>query len=144
MHMIGNAHDADLALTDHDSLTPKYLLSADGSTRMVYLINGVVYKVEAWDGINETEFDTIINNDLPAGVFYPEVSLFTISGRTVIAMEYVEGTPIYQCLCDMTGDVCDSVCMTPQEADFLCPLLDDPSGFNIIRNEHGYYIIDAA
>ena len=123
-----------------------FLFSADGSTRMVYLINGVIYKVEGFEGTNEAEYDKILNTreSLPAGVFYPETSLFTIDGENIIAMEYIEGTAIYDCYCVDMGDECDSVCMTDSEKFFLVCLIDDPSGMNIIRNIHGYYIVDAA
>lgn len=143
--MTGNAADAALALSEFFSNSRRYVFSPDGTSRMVYLINGVIYKVEDIRGTNADEFDIMRNmrDSLPMGVFYPEVSLFTISGDDVIAMEYIEGTAIYQCIDADTGDVCDSVCMTPQEAVFLPPLLNDPSGMNVIRNEHGYYIIDA-
>lgn len=143
--MTGNAFDAALALSEYRANSRRYVFSADGSSRMVYLIDGVIYKVDIIAGTNADEYDIMLNmrDSLPMGVFYPEVSLFTVSGVDVIAMEYIEGTAIYACVCADMGDKCDSVCMTPQESVFLPPLLNDPSGMNIIRNEHGYYIIDA-
>lgn len=140
--MIGTAENAALALTD----PRQFVLSDDGSTRSVYLIDGVVYKREHWYGINSTEYDNILNGkaDLPEGVSYPEVSLYTIDGTDVIAMEYVKGMAIYECYCEDMGDPCSDMCMTDKERDILIDCLDDPSGRNVIRCDSGYVIIDAA
>jgi len=141
--MVGNIEDATHALNPAAHLM--FLLSSHGSTRDVFLINDVVYKVERQsDWVNATEYEVMTTKRLPVGVFYPEVSLYDIDGTEVIAMDYIEGTFIYECFCSLSDDTCDSMCMTEHEREFLIPLLDDPSGLNVVRNEHGYYIIDAA
>lgn len=146
--MTGNATDAARALMLHDCRSWAHAFSRDGSTRTVFLINGVIYKVEdyGYAGVNASEYDVMLNmrTALPAGVFFPEVSLFTIGDVDVIAMDYIRGQAIYQCVCDFTGDICDPCCMTDSERDILVPIMDDPSGFNAIRTDSGVYIIDAA
>lgn len=141
--MTGNAIDAALALT---KVAPVF--SYDGSTRIVYLINDVIYKVECNKELpwNANEYDYMLNmrTALPAGVFFPEVSMFTIDGVDVIAMEYIKGQPIRQCYCIDVGDDCDEFCWTGDEVYLLSECVSDPSGMNVIRTSRGYYIIDAA
>lgn len=146
--MTGNATDAARALMFHECRSWAHAFSRDGSTRTVFLINGVIYKVEdyGFQGINAIEYDNMRNMSsvLPAGVFFPAASLFTIGDVDVIAMEYIRGQAIYQCACDFSGDKCDPCCMTDEERDILVPIMDDPSGFNAIRTDTGVYIIDVA
>lgn len=140
--MIGNVADAALALTR----PREFVLSAEGTTRMVYLINGVVYKVEYCYGVNELEYDNILNSVslLPDNVKYPEATLYSIEGETIIAMEYISGTAIYECFCEDYGDDHADVCMTHSERALLVDIMSDPNGMNVIRTDTVYYIVDAA
>lgn len=147
--MIGNATDAALALSDYESGMMDYLF-ADGSTRYVFLINGVLYKVNyrtaAGDYDNIEEFETINAKraSLPAGVFYPETSLHRINDRFVIAQKIVTGQPVYRCVCDMVGDVCSEYCMPEDVIELTDPFMQDQCGFNVIINDDGVHIVDCA
>lgn len=145
--MVGNFRDASIALYDFVIGDYSHILSREGSTRIVYLINGVVYKIDrgGYANVNECEYEAIrMPKVLPDNVFYPEVSLYRVSDIDVLAMEYIRGQAIYQCIDRDTGDTCDPMCMTDKELDLLVDLIDDPSGMNVIRTDNGYYIIDAA
>lgn len=145
--MVGTSNDAMQALFWERSGLRSKAWSRDGTTRNVYLINGVVYKIEHFgmEGINAVEHDTMLNmrNSLPDNVSYPLTTLYSFNGIEVLAMEYIKGQAIYQCVDDFTGEPCDDCCMTADEINLLIDILDDPSGFNTIRTNNGYYIIDA-
>lgn len=144
--MIGNAADAREALTDHQADICDNLFSREGSTRTVYLINDVLYKVEDIAGINAEEYDVILNTRdiLPDNIRFPQTSLFDIDGNAVIACERISGQVKYACACEYSGDICDIVCFTAVEYDIVCDFLNDPSGMNVIISDNVYYIIDAA
>lgn len=106
--MVGNSTDALTALTAYNECDDSNLLSDVGTTRMVYLINDVVYKVDrvlsnsenAW----EYEHASKIRGNLPTGVRIPEMELYTFyddSAGTidfVLACEFVTGFPTGECL----------------------------------------------
>lgn len=143
--MIGNSADAALAVAEYRQYSPDYLLTDMGSTRMVYLINGIVYKVDIYDqSENESEYETITNmrEHLPEGIHYPQVSLFHVLGGSVIAMEYITGQQIAQCYC-MSNEPCGPDCMTDDEYNMLFDVLPDSCGYNVVRRGDGYWIIDA-
>lgn len=142
--MIGNTDDATRALLDYRDYNNRFLLSNEGSTRMVYLINGVVYKIESYeDGVNLSEFETVNSVELQEGFAFPETALYSVLGENIIAMEYVEGMPLARCYCADTGDVCAADCLDTETADYLDSLGLDSSGFNTIVADQTYYIIDA-
>lgn len=145
--MVGTYADAALALSDFVTGDYSRILSREGSARIVYLINGVVYKIDrAGSDDNIREYEAIRSaNALPDNVFYPETSLYCVGNDDVIAMEYIRGQAIYMCIDSDTGDICDPMCMTNAERNlFTSDILPDPSGMNVIRTDNGYYIIDAA
>lgn len=139
--MIGNREAAERAL---DANMP--ILSRNGSTRNVYIEDGIVYKVNnGWENedYNVIELENIEAIPfLPEGVFIPGVSLYTFDSDTVLAMEYVEGIAIAQCHDYMTNEECREDCMTDAEADLISQFIDDTSGYNVIRNSTGLHIID--
>lgn len=125
------------------------IFSRDGSTRDVFLINGVLYKVEnggEYD-VNAAEFEYILNmrDNLPEGVHFPETSLFRVLGEDVIATEIVTGQLKYHCF-DRENDLdeCDDFCLSDREIELLTGIVQDIHGFNVIVNDAGYWIIDAA
>jgi len=143
--MIGNETDAAYALNMFDAGDDSELLSMDGSTRTVYLIGGIVYKVESGDLINANrfEFENMLSIPLPVGVYFPDVSLYTINGRDVIAMEYISGQRVAECYCtDM--EECESDCAPRDIVALMEDMNLDPCGYNVIINGNGAYIIDAA
>lgn len=105
--MVGNAADAALALTH----PREFLLSDDGCSRVTYLINGVVYKVNRGRFLdNEEEFHNANDiRDIMAtfDVFVPEVSMF----GPVLAMEYINGEPTGECLSVFPDCDCPDVCI---------------------------------
>jgi len=149
--MIGNVVDARQAYNASRLRTHENVLSYDGSSRDVFLINSVVYKVvqSDWDyDFNTAEYEAIATNshEFPANVRYPQVSIFNVNGKfPVIAMEYIEGEAIAECTCHPDDGECMTDCMTIEEYTLIEPFMSDPSGFNVIRCEDGMYvIIDAA
>lgn len=123
------------------------VFSAEGTSRMVYDACGIVYKVErnGYQGVNREEYEAMesLRDTLPDNVFLPKVSLYTVGGVEVIAMETIYGQPIAACLCEAFGDEHLDSCMTNEELDFIGPHLDDTLGMNVIRTADGkYYIID--
>lgn len=145
--MTGNADHAALALAGDLPI-----LSDMGSTRMVYLYDNVVYKVNTgvWNyDANLEEFNIAqeISNvrTLPEGVYIPAVTLYSIEGHNVLAMEYIEGTAVAECYCAMANDVCTDTCMSDDVWQKVNGYLDDTSGFNTIITATGdIYIIDLA
>lgn len=140
--MIGNAADAALTLTDPE----EFLLSDDGGTRKVYLINGIVYKVER-SGINyscNVTENMNINGGmtLPEGFKFPKASLYTIDGVPVLAMEYIAGIAKAACYC-FEDEEHDASCMRRKDEEILRNLID-VGGFNVIYNDEGAFVIDAA
>ena len=141
--MVGNSVDAARALAGS---VPVF--SRHGSTRNVYLIDNVIYKVEKpkdGTGCNEAEYDNMLNlvSILPEHILFPETTLFEFNGRTVIAMEYIIGTPMSRCYCDMTGEACGIDCAPGDVCDVMDNLGMDSQGMNIVYRDETYWIIDA-
>lgn len=144
--MIGNAEDARMAVMAYRNGDMHNIFSRDGSTRDVYLINGVLYKVENGGliGINADEYDYINNmrDSLPSGVHFPDTALYRILGEDVIATDRIIGQLKYKCYDQEIGDECDDFCLSDQEIEMLTGYSQDMSGFNTIVNDDGYWIID--
>src|SRR5690349_10007808 len=107
--MIGNLADATTALSRFMVGDWTDILSANGTTRIVYIINGVVYKCEGESGVNQTEFEVMSTMSLPCGFAFPAVNLFQIGDVDVIAMEYVDGIAVAECFC-LDFEECDETC----------------------------------
>lgn len=142
--MIGNTDDAAYALRMYRENDISDLLSCDGSTRMVYLINGVVYKVNTYDGTNEDEYDNISSLILPEGYRFPITSLYRVLGEDIIAMEYISGQCVCECYCTQDEE-CAPDCAPRDVVATMEDLNLDIGGFNVIVDDNGiYYIVDAA
>ncbi len=144
---IGNLSDAARILFDKEFGNDTYLLTCEGTTRMVYLMDNVIYKVQydSRSGDNRLEYDNVIANrdNLPTGVFYPEVSLYTIDGVDIIAMSYIEGDAVGYCYCEQFNEPHTNLCMPKEVYDIVNNFLVDVSGANVIVNNNGIFIIDA-
>lgn len=143
--MVGNFADAERA-----SRCPKdYILSDIGTTRMVYLINNVVYKV-ATDGENEWEYRQFLKfstGNLPENVRVPEMSIYYIDGEAIIAAELITGQETGECngmMCDNVCD-CDGECMPAELLNTLRRMgwMDTTFG-NAILSDGIYYLVDIA
>ena len=144
--MIGNQTDADLAATSYFVNDFTYLLSDEGGSRMVYLINGVVYKVEMYhDGDNTREYENAIRlqSIIEPPFLIPDVSLFSHEDMTVIAMEYIEGFAKSRCYC-FGEEECTAFCLPSEVADMASKFINDVSGNNVIETDDAYYLIDLA
>jgi hypothetical protein len=144
--MIGSLDQAMAALEAFRMRDHTHVYSFDGSTRMVYRFDNVIYKVnlDAWNtDWNRIEWDRIANVDvdLPENVRYPEANLFEVNDTAVIAMEFIDGQPISECYCLSNIEECEDDCMTDDEVNLLVPLMSDPGGFNTIRCDDGTYVI---
>lgn len=137
------AADAALAATR----PAEFLLSDDGTSREVYLINGVVYKVNRGAFLdNEDEFHNInamrevfaANN-----AFLPCVAMF----GDVLAMEHIEGELTGECFAGDAGLPCDcpTMCLpAPVVANLVSFGWRDPAYGNAIYCDGALYIIDLA
>lgn len=144
--MIGNYEDAKLAAT----LPYKYVLSTNGSTRGVYLINNVVYKVEydSYPFYNPLEYDnanTMREELLTLGICVPKVELFA---NNVLAMEYIAGEPTGECIPTFIGNECDcgeGQCFEDSIRDMLNSLdITDLAYGNLMWSNGQLWIIDLA
>ena len=135
--MVGNVTDARRALYDRrfKNLHPEAKRSG-WFFRRVHLINGVIYKVNARDNCNESEWENYlrvmsISDVLPDYVRLPEMNKYVVDGQVIIAAEYIKGIhPSY--------DDVDSLLH-----DLSCSLdLLDLHDENIILSNGIYYIID--
>lgn len=116
--MIGNRENAALALT-----RPKNLLLDEGTTRTAFLIDGVVYKVDDDHGANELEIANYYKwrDRLPQGISFPEMQLYRVNGRYVIAAEYVDGEDTGDCVDEACGlpCTCESPCLSAATLDTI-------------------------
>lgn len=140
--MIGNAHDAAFAAT-----CPADFEIGEGNSRIAYLINGVVYKVQKSDRFsdNRNEWYNVraISDSLPNNVFVPDCTLY----GDVLAMELVEGILAGDCIDNYLGMECSTpdACISERLSNMLSNIgfVDQSYGNMIIRPE-GVYLIDLA
>lgn len=142
--MIGNETDAALALTHPDT----FLYSDEGSSRIVYLINGVIYKVDRnhyRDNAYEFDMYQKMTGNLPTGVFLPEMSLYRINGQDVIAAEFIDGIPTGDCIDTLLGlpCTCEGMCISPAIIDSI-PMWNDATYGNAMWYDGALYLIDVA
>lgn len=143
--MVGNADDAALAKESYATGDKTYLLSDAGTSRMVYLINDVVYKIAYWSGAeNLWEFNNREKYLSVPGVRVPDMTLYD----DVLAMEYIDGDPSGECIgryalgaCDCEGTETD---MPLALLDILSQLSWDSTMGNAIVRDDIYYLIDLA
>lgn len=142
--MIGNADDAALAMECHDTGDHTYLLSDMGTTRKVYLINDVVYKVGFADVENLWEYNNRNAFSSVPGVAVPKM---TMHGE-VLAMEYIDGDPAGQCNglwmwneCDCEGTETD---MPIGMLETLSDLGWDFTMGNAVVRDGVFYLVDLA
>ena len=141
--MIGNVDDARLALSGD---VPVW--NSDGTTRYVYLINDVIYKVAEWERDNISEYERYLwlskTNTHPL-IAFPNTGLFDVDGTPVIAMERIYGTLTGECYCAVTDEEHDETCMSVEMCNAFDLITNDNSGLNIILTDKGiYYLIDMA
>ena len=147
--MLGNATDAALALTG-----PKEFWISDGCTRSVYLINGVIYKVEFEEGANQKELENLARlatlEDIPDELAIP--NSFMWHGQ-VLAMDYIVGDDAGACFsCEGSRLDCRHCAegdaqMSPETLRWLnengiYDVIQDSE--NILRVDNLVYLIDAA
>ena len=141
--MTGNATDAALALTH-----PRhFLLSDEGCSRVVYLINGVVYKVNRGRFLdNEEEFyngEAMREAMRADNVFIPAMAMY----GDVLAMEYISGELTGECMASVIGLPCDcpDMCIpAPMLAHLTNMGWRDAAYGNAIWCDGSLYLIDVA
>lgn len=144
--MIGNAVDAALA----ETCPEEFLYSDDGSSRLVYLINGVIYKVDRRNyRDNEAEFLAYKNmtGKLPTGISLPKMSLFQIGDREIIAAEFIRGIETGDCYDKYLGleCLCGDECIDVGLLDALESIgWRDPTYGNAILSDGTLYLVDLA
>lgn len=141
--MIGSREDAAAALYGE---LPHL---DDGTSRRAYLSDGVVYKVninDSWDD-NLDEWNRYVRlkgEYMDPNVCLPETWLYEIDGKSVIAMEYIEGTGLAECYCNPDSEPHTDGCMTDEAKNLIRKYIDDLGGMNVILSDNIYYIIDIA
>ena len=141
--MIGNAADAALAAT----LPAEYLLSDEGTSRIVFLINGVVYKVNRDRFLdNEDEFNnanSLRELFLTFNVYIPDMTMW----GDVLAMEYIEGELTGECgamVLDLECD-CPDMCIPAPTVAYLVQFgWRDTCYGNAMWVDGSLYLIDLA
>lgn len=148
--MTGNLTDATAALTSFRRGTMENAFSFDGSSRMVFLINGVIYKVNRDAEDFNTEEFTMGNRLrplLPENVAIPEMSLFDIGGEPVLAMEFISGIDTGECSARFFSLECedDGECMSDRLIANLNKIgWADSTWGNAILSNGTYFLIDVA
>lgn len=139
--MIGNKRDARLALNAEMC----YLLSDVGSTRIAYLVNDIVYKVDRWGdySTNVTEFhryNDLLDANLPDNIKLPTMDLFQIGNRYILAAEYIIGTSMGACW----GQYCrnHNFCLPDEIENILYNYINDLAPGNVILKDGVYYLVD--
>ena len=142
--MTGNAAHAALAATHPD----EFLFSDFGCSRIVYLIDGVIYKVQRNPFYRDNEFEfaagQALSGNLPEGYAIPEMEMF----GNVLAMAYIDGEPTGECTDIQLGLPCSHAGSNEEciPADILDRIngWDDPAyGNALIEYETGItYLID--
>lgn len=147
--MVGNWTDAAQALEDFNRHIFDNVLSWEGTTRCVFLINGVVYKVQ-WrdadhDNLAEYRHGLSYRPLVPANVHIPDMTIYWIGETPVLAMEYIDGSPSGECIDEYVGTECshDGKCMSNKLISDLTEMgwYDATFGNAIVRNGE-YYLID--
>ncbi len=142
--MPGTIEDATLAVSGR---LPEI---GRGCSRVVFLKDNVVYKVEHHDddinnNANEDEyfnFTYLRDITLPPNVGIPDTSLFWVGNVPVIAMDFIPGHPIAECYCYIGREACNEFCMPDDVRMMLMPFINDTAGFNVIEYNGLYWIID--
>lgn len=153
--MIGTYEDAALALSEANNGFTDHLFSDFGSTRYVYLINGVIYKVNRFEydvqfgNANQSEYENahFLSDMLPDICALPKMHLFEIDGHAVLASEFIDGMQTGECSSAWTGLECedDGACMSINLLEHLESLgWSDPAWGNAIVSNGKYYLIDVA
>lgn len=153
MPMLGNKTNAkrardDYAKSDDLNFDDELFFSDDGCSRAVYKIDGIIYKVDRYDGYsNKAEWNNyqrLTKKTLPPGFFLPKTRLIDVDGDQIIAMEYIEGLPMARCYCWESERHTEN-CMPEDVHDIVSNYIGDTGGNNVIRTENGeYYLIDIA
>ena len=143
--MIGNEQHAAEALAAYNSGEYADVFSYDGTDRLVFLIDGIIYKVEInVHGTNEAEYAnyTKIKDVVSDPIRVPVTELYSIDGTNVIAMQYIKGEALAACYCREGEE--HFKCLPDDVLDLVSPFIGDTGGMNVIANDKGYYIIDLA
>lgn len=153
--MTGSLAAATLVYSHFEHGDTEFLLSDWGSSRLVYRIDGVVYKVprnmHEFGIENKLEFDNALDmrDRLPSGVFLPAMSLYVVNGVDILAMEFIRGLETGACMDTWLGLECShnslDACLPHRTVRELedCGWRDTTYG-NAIRNGTGLYLIDLA
>ena len=140
--MIGNAEDAALALT-----RPSWAYMDEGSERICYLINDVVYKVQfRYGNVEELDsYDYLCRQVFPSNITIAQLTPWYIKDTVVIAAEYVKGQCVSECYDAMLGLPCSEpgTCLDEATADSIRNLgIMDLSYGNVILRDNTYVIVD--
>lgn len=140
--MIGNREHAALAL--YDNLP---IFNNDGSARVVYLIDNVIYKVDREYGANEAEWGNychIDTNNLPPFLRIPKMSMYRLGNEAIIACEYVKGIPTGECFDRWAGTDCTDTdkCLPENIENAIRRYVDDLAWGNVIVCNEVYYMVD--
>lgn len=141
--MVGTYANAARALECFEAGNRDCLLSDIGSSRMVYLIDNVVYKVEFELGFNVQEVNRAkLFRDTP-GVAVPDITLYS---NNVLAMEYIPGLEAGFCNAIGISD-CDCFDVQHMPEGLMHELMDigwDCTMGNAIWLDGVYHIVDMA
>lgn len=138
--MVGSLRGAKDALCDNLEVI------GEGSFRIVYRQDDVVYKVENDEGIeahaNDSEWYAVHSgnyDDLPDNVRIPEFSRYDINGIVVLSAPYIEGILMGSCYENWHAKSDDHSFCYPE--DIAGYVMDSAYG-NVIFDGETYWIVD--
>lgn len=141
--MIGNETDAATALHGGG------IYVGEGHTRIVYRVGDVAYKVNvvSWDyNIEEYDCGEAYRAATPANIVIPDMTLYHIGDRTVLAMPYIDGVPVSECFSRYNIECADSThasCLDDKMAQTLTRFNFDATSYgNVILKDGIYYMVD--
>lgn len=131
----------------HAALTGDLPYLGEGCTRVTYVWEGIVYKVETAIGANHDEYTNAMaaRATVPYPFVVPDMTLHYVGTSCVLAMPFIDGTATGECIGSWigTGCDCDGACMPADIADTARRINGDALSWgNTIYRDGLYYMID--
>lgn len=117
----------------------------EGCSREVFRIGDVVYKVETARGANVSEYHNAneLRGYTPENIIVPDMTLYPVAGAFVLAMPYIDGKSVGECMAELGLDCDHTDCLSDNMHSILENLNFDATSYgNVIYSEGVYYMID--
>ena len=117
----------------------------EGCSREVFRIRDVVYKVEKRRGANVSEYHNAneLRGYTPENIIVPDMTLYPVAGTFVLAMPFIDGKSVGECMGEYGMDCDHSDCLDGNMYNILEGLNFDAISYgNVIYSEGVYYMVD--